>query len=109
MSTVEQGPIRDTQFPVIHPKYFTNEFQPALYALFVEGGEDGIPAQDAKQLYNVPEFALTTRKNNFKRDLKHLREILSTHYDHEILNKTSQTRGMDGQEAHYVLQRIKKP
>lgn len=44
MSPVEHDQTTgEKQFPVIDPQYFTNQFQPALYELFVEEGEDEIP------------------------------------------------------------------
>src|SRR3989344_9290735 len=105
MSRSEQD-LTENQFPVIDPVYFVTQSEPALYDLFVQGGKNGIPAEKAKHLYDISTLALSTRESKFKKDLKHLREILKEHYGHEIRNKVSHTRGMGGQQAHYVLQII---
>lgn len=108
MAGVEQNPC-ENQFPVIDPKHFTSKFEPVLYELLVKGGENGVPAESAKHLYDVPELALVTRRNYFRKDINHLRQILREHYGHEVANKISPVRGMYGHHAHYVLQRIKNP
>lgn len=107
MTRVEQDPKTDkNQFLIIDPQYFTSEFQPALYDLFVQGGEKGVPGEDAQKLYYIPTLGLSRRKQMFTQDLRHLREILRTHYGHEVKDTTPPTRRLAGQYAHYLLRRI---